>query len=201
MQWLLTAVILAAAAWMVSAVTHQEDKAAQGGRSRLLDRGRLSHSRVGADVRSKLDGWWRAVAVVAARAARATGSALWWALRAAGMAVATVSRSAGAGAVRVWTALRGDVAERRRTRIERRRRSRAARPQRVPFEKSLILTGPENSAVAVAVGVPTFNASARRPSALSRLLAFIQLVFLVVLWGSGAALAIAGAAWAVTRIV
>ena len=201
MQWFLTAVVLAAAAWMVSALTYEQDGSTDGGRSQLLDPGRLSLPRVGTDVRSKLDGWWRAVAVVAARATRRTGSALWLVLRAVGTAVATVSRSAGAGAVRVWTALRGDVAERRRTRIERRRRSRAARPQRVPFEKSLILTGPENSAVAVAVGVPTFNASARRPSALSRLLAFIQLVFLVVLWGSGAALAIAGAAWAVTRIV
>ena len=217
MQWLLTAVILAAAAWMVSALTYQEDEPAQGGRSTLLDPGRLSLPRVGADVRTRLDEWWRvggsavlrylrpagvavvraarAVAVAAARAARTTGSALWFVLRAVGTAVATVARSAGSGTARAWTGLRGDIADRRRH-----RRAHVV-PQRVPFEKALILTGPEDSGATVGVALPTFNGSAKRPSALSRLLAFVQLVFLVVLWGGGTALAIAGAAWAVTRIV
>ncbi len=220
MQWLLTAVVLGAACWMVSALTY-EDEGAAAGPSRLLDAGRESLPRVAAAGRTTVLRWAdavrsalirfagvagpglvtaaRATATIAVTATKGVGSAIWWILRTVGMALATAGRTVGATAARTRTAMRTRAAARHRARMERRRLAQTARQYRVPFEKSLILTGPQEEAVGVSL--PTFSALSRRPSALSRLLAFIQLMFLVVLWGSGAALAIAGAAWAVTRIV
>ncbi len=220
MQWLLTAVVLGAACWMVSALTYQDEGAAAGP-SRLLDAGRASLPRLAAGVQGTLARWAgvsraallrfvrvvgppiivaaRATATVTVRALRTTGSVLWFVLRTVAIAVARSARFAAVQAVRPWNATRSVIADLRRARTERQAPARSAQRYHVPFEKSLILTGPQESAVGVAL--PTFSAPARRPSALTRLLTFIQLVFLVVLWGSGAALAIAGAAWAVTRIV
>jgi hypothetical protein len=222
MQWLLTAVILGAACWMVSALTY-EDEAAASAPSRLLDAGRESLPRLSAAGRTTLLRWARAIRtgflqllraagpalLVAARVAatvtittiRTVGSAVWWVLRTVGIALGRAGRAAGVTTARTWTATRDRAAAREQARMEQRRLAQTAKRYRVPFEKSLILTGPQDTTAAAGVSLPAFSASSGRPSALSRLLAFIQLMFLVVLWGSGAALAIAGAAWAVTRIV
>ncbi len=221
MQWLLTAVVLGAACWMVSALTY-EDEGAASGPSRLLDAGRESLPRLGAASRRTLLRWAHAIRSGFVRFVRAAGpallaagrvaatvtvkaittgaSAVWWVLRTVGVTLGAAGRAVGSTAARTWTARRDRATAREQARMERRRLAQAAKRYRVPFEKSLILTGPQNAAAA-GVTLPTFSASSKRPSALSRLLAFIQLMFLVVLWGSGAALAIAGAAWAVTRIV
>ncbi len=221
MQWLLTAVVLGAACWMVSALTY-EDEGAAAGPSQLLDAGRESLPRVAAAGRTTVLRWAdairsalirfarvagpaavsaaRATATITVSATKAVGSAIWSILRTVGMVLVTAGRALGATVARSRTAMRTRTAARQRARTERRRFAQTARQYRVPFERSLILTGPQEE-VSAGVSLPAFNASSRRPSALSRLLAFIQLVFLVVLWGSGAALAIAGAAWAVTRIV
>ena len=221
MQWLLTAVVLGTACWMVSALTY-EDEGAAAAPSRLLDAGRDSLPRVAAAGRTTILRWLqatrsalirfahvvgpvlltagRATAMVTIKGTKTVATAIWWVLRMVGMAFVTAGHAIGTTAARTRAAVRTRSAVRQEARMERRRLAQTAQRHRVPFEKSLILTGPQEE-VAVGVSLPTFSASARRPSALSRLLALIQLVFLVVLWGSGAALAIAGAAWAVTRIV
>jgi hypothetical protein len=84
-------------------------------------------------------------------------------------------------------------------RKELRRRAQVAGRYKVRFDRSLILTGPDDPSDGVVL--PAFRLTSRPPSALSRLLAFLELLLLVVLWGGGTAIAIAGAAWAVTRIV
>ncbi|MDP8955728.1 MAG: hypothetical protein M3N24_02030 [Actinomycetota bacterium] len=205
---------------MVSALSYEDDGAAAG-QSRLLDVGRESVPRVAAAGRTTFLRLWQAIrstlarfleaagpvlvaagrttATASVRAIGAVGSAIWWVVRTVGMAFATAGRAVGFTAGRTRTAVQTRSAARQRARIERRRLAQTAQLDRVPFEKSLILTGPQEEAAGVAL--PTFGASARRPSALSRLLAAIQLVFFVVIWGSAAALAIAGAAWAVTQIV
>ena len=220
MQWLLTAVVLGAACWMVSALTY-EDEGAAAAPSRLLDAGRESLPRVAAASRTTLLRWsqalrsallrfghaagpmlaaaGRAMATIAIKATTRVGSAIWWVLRAVGMASATAARTIGATADRTRTAMQTRAAARQRKRMERRRLAQTARRYSVPFEKSLILTGPQEEAAGMSL--PAFSASARRPSALSRLVAAVQLVFLVVIWGSAAALAIAGAAWAVSQMV
>ena len=220
MQWLLTAVVLGAACWMVSALTY-EDEGAAAAPSRLLDAGRESLPRVAAASRTTVLRWWQAVRSALLRLAHAAGpvlvaagrtmatatvkvtttvgSAIWWVIRTVGTAFAAAARTLGVSAGRARTAMQTRAAGRQRTRMERRRLAQTAQRYSVPFEKSLILTGPQEEAASMSL--PAFNASARRPSALSRLLAAIQLVFLVVIWGSAAALAIAGAAWAVTQIV
>ena len=220
MQWLLTAVVLGAACWMVSALTY-EDEGAAGTPSRLLDAGRESLPRVAAASRTTVLRWlqavrsavlrfglaagpvlvagWRATATVTVKATTRVGSAIWWVLRTVGMVFATAAHTVGATAGRARTAMQNRATARQRTRMERRRLAQTAQPYSVPFEKSLILTGPQEESAGMSL--PAFSASARRPSALSRLLAAIQLVFLVVIWGSAAALAIAGAAWAVSQIV
>jgi hypothetical protein len=219
MQWLLTAVVLGAACWMVSALTYEDEGAAAP--SRLLDAGRESLPRVAAASRTTVLRWLRAVrsallrlghaagpvlvaagrvmATVAVKATTRVGSAIWWVLRTVGMAFTTAARTVGATAGRTRTAMQTRAAARQRTRMERRRLTQTAQRYSVPFEKSLILTGPQEEAVGVSL--PAFSASTKRPSALSRLAAAVQLVFLVVIWGSAAALAIAGAAWAVSQIV
>ena len=224
MQWLLTAVVLGAACWMVSALTYQEDEGTEGERSRLLEGGGWdSISRLATSARTTLGRWSelagsalvrfvrlvgppiaasaKATASFTMRVLRTTAAAVWTVVRAVAVTLAYGGRLVGTNAARAWSALRSGATElgRARSARARPRRRQTARPAAVPFERSFILTGPEESAVGVAL--PTFNGSAKRPSALTRLLAFVQLVFLVVLWGSGAALAIAGAAWAVTRIV
>ena len=221
MQWLLTAVILGAACWMVSALTYEDEGAA--GPSRLLDAGRESLPRVAVASSTTLLRWARALrtgilqlvraagpAVLAAvrvattitvTAIRTDSSAVWWVLRTVGIALGRAGRAAGATTARTWTATRDRAAAREQARMEQRRLAQTTKRYRVPFEKSLILTGPQDTTAAAGVSLPAFSASSGRPSALTRLLAFIQLMFLVVVWGSGAALAIAGAAWAVTRIV
>ncbi|HEX2266824.1 MAG TPA: hypothetical protein VHI97_01310 [Actinomycetota bacterium] len=220
MQWLLTAVVLGAACWMVSALTYGDEGAAAAP-SRLLNAGRESLPRVAAASRTTVLRWsqavrsallrfghaagpvlvaaGRAVATVIVKVTTRVGSAIWWVLRTVGMAFAAAARTVGATAGRTRTAMQTRAATRQRTRMERRRLAQTAQRYSVPFEKSLILTGLQEEAAGMSL--PAFSASARRPSALSRLLAAIQLVFLVVIWGSAAALAIAGAAWAVTRIV
>ena len=223
MQWLLTAVILGAACWMVSALTY-EDEGAAAAPSRLLDAGRESLPRVAAASRTTVLRWWQALrsallrfgqaagpvlvaagrttAAVAVKATTRAWSGIWWVLRIGGMAFATAARTVGATAARTRTAMQTRAAARRRTRMERGRLAQTAERYRVPFEKSLILTGPQEEAVGMSL--PAFSASsapAKRPSALSRLVAAVQLVFFVVIWGSAAALAIAGAAWAVSQIV
>ena len=160
MQWLLTAVVLGAACWMVSALTY-EDEGAAAAPSRLLDAGRDSLPRVAAAGRTTILRWLQATRSALIQFAHVAGPLL----LTAGRATATVTiKGTKTVATAIWWVLR-------------------------------------MQGMAFGVSRPTFSASARRPSALSRLLALIQLVFLVVLWGSGAALAIAGAAWAVTRIV
>ena len=187
MQWLLTAVVLGAACWMVSALTYQEDEGAEGERSRLLEGGGWeSVSRLATSARTTLSRWSELARSALVRFVRVVGPPI--------VASAKATASFTMRLVRTTASVPGTVVRRARP-----RRRHTPRPVAVPFEKSLILTGPEETAVGVAL--PTFNGSAKRPSALTRLLAFVQLVFLVVLWGSGAALAIAGAAWAVTRIV
>ncbi|HEX2089513.1 MAG TPA: hypothetical protein VHI54_06220 [Actinomycetota bacterium] len=220
MQWLLTAVVLGAACWMVSALTY-EDEGAAAVPSRLLNAGRESLPRVASASRSAIRRWLQALgsallrfgqaaapALVAAGRAVATatliattrvGSTIWWVLRTVGMAFATAARTVGTTAGRARTAMQTRAAARQRTRMERRRLAQMTQRYSVPFEKSLILTAPQEEPAGMSL--PAFSASARRPSPLSRLLAAIQLVFLVVIWGSAAALAIAGAAWAVTQIV
>jgi hypothetical protein len=220
MQWLLTAVVLGAACWMVSALTY-EDEGAASGPSRLLEAGRESLPRVAAAGRTTALRWSQAIrsglirfahlagpglvttgrvtATVIIRATKTVASAIWWILRAVGMGFVAAGRAVGATAERTRTAMQTRAMARQRTRMERRRLAQMARRYSVPFEKSLILTGPQEEAAGMSL--PAFSASARRPSALSRLLAAIQLMFLVVIWGSAAALAIAGAAWAVSQIV
>ncbi len=223
MQWLLTAVVLGAACWMVSALTY-EDEGAGAAPSRLLDAGRESLPRVAAAGRSTVLRWsqalgsallqfgqaagpvlvaaGRTMATVAVKATTRVGSAIWLVLRTVGMAFATAARTVGATAGRTRTAMQTRAAARQRTRMERRRLAQTAQRYSVPFEKSLILTGPQEEAAGMSLpAFSTSSASARRPSALSRLVAAVQLVFLVVIWGSAAALAIAGAAWAVSQIV
>ncbi len=223
MQWLLTAVILGAACWMVSALTY-EDEGAAAAPGRLLNAGRESLPRVVSASRTTVLRWWQAlrsallrlvqaagpllfaagrtVAKVAVKATTRVGSAIWWLLRTVGIAFATAARAVGGTVSRTRTALQTRAAARQRTRMERGRLAQTARRYSVPFEKSLILTGPQEEAVGMSL--PAFSASSaptKRPSALSRLVAAVQLVFLVVIWGSAAALAIAGAAWAVSQIV
>ena len=175
MQWLLTAVVLGAACWMVSALTYEDEGAAAAPAG-------------------------RATATVTVQAIKTASRGVWWLLRIVGLAFVAVGRAVEGAVGRTWTATRARRAARARARTERRQLAEARQRYRVPFEKSLIVTGPQDEA-AVGVALPTFSAYSRRPSALSRLLAFIQLMFFVVLWGSGAALAIAGAAWAVLRFV
>jgi hypothetical protein len=220
MQWLLTAVVLGAACWMVSALTY-EDEGAAAGPSRLLDAGRESLPRVAAASRTTVLRWsqvlrsallrfghaagpvlvaaGQVMAAVAVDATTRVGSAIWRVIRTVGMAFAAAARTVGATAGRTRTAMQTRAAAWQRTRMERRRLTRTAERYSVPFEKSLILTRPQEEAVGVSL--PAFSASTKRPSALSRLVAAVQLVFLVVIWGSAAALAIAGAAWAVSQIV
>ncbi len=223
MQWLLTAVILGAACWMVSALTY-EDEGAAGAPSRLLDVGRESLPRVAAASRTTVLRWWRALrsallrfgrvagpmlvaagrtmATISVKATTRVGSAIWWVLHTVGMAFSTAARMFGATAVRTRTAMQTRAAARQRTRMERGRLAQMARRYSVPFEKSLILTGPQEEAAGMPLrAFSASSASTKRPSALSRLVAAVQLVFLVVIWGSAAALAIAGAAWAVSQIV
>ena len=187
MQWLLTAVVLGAACWMVSALTY-EDEGAAAAPSRLLEVGRASIPRLGAAGRSALIRW-----------SQVARSAIWRVLRTVGIAIGTAARAVGATVGRTQTAMRTRAAARQRARVERRRLTQTAQ-RYVPFEKSLILTGPQET-TAAGMSLPAFSLSTKRPSALSRLLAAIQIVFLVVIWGSAAALAIAGAAWAVSQIV
>jgi hypothetical protein len=86
MQWLLTAAILAAACWMVSALTYQ-DEGAGGTPSRLLDAGRESLPRVAAASRTTALRWWQALRSALLRFGHAAGPVL----VAAGRTMATVA--------------------------------------------------------------------------------------------------------------
>jgi len=202
----LTVVVLGTACWFVSALTYKPQEIEAGLRPRLENLPRsavpalksLAHA-----LRAAASWLWpfvRRAGMVAGRALRATAIAVARASRVGALAVGRSARATGIAAFRAWEGTKQDFRELARRRRERRSRTgRVTRQRRVDFDQSLILTAPEDDPGGVLLPATSFPS--RRPSAVSRTVAFVQLLFLVVLWGSVAALAIAGAAWAVARIV
>ena len=195
MQWLLTAVVVGAACWMVAALTIESDKSFG---EILKPRLRAAGRSLGNAVRIAGGMSVRAVSGLA----RASAGALNSFGRASARAFSRVFRTIGRVSVRGSHALGSRLAGLRSVRTERRNRRRVAQRQSLDFERTALVTGPERPEQVVTGSLPILNLSpSDEPPPFSRLLAFLQLLFLVVLWGGGAALAIAGAAWAVTRIV
>ena len=172
MPWLLTAVVLIGTCWFIAALASQP---AEGAEPQELGK-------------------------LAARAWEGLGKVL----RAVASAILRGLAAGGRTAARSWRQTRSDVAafvrSRRDQRADRRARDRAPKTHRPRFERSFILTRPDELEEEEEDVVP-LTAMSRTRSGASRLVAFVEIVFLVVVWGSGAALAIAGAVWAVTRMV
>ena len=171
MPWLLTAVVLIGTCWFIAALASQP---AEGAEAQEL--GKLAASA------------WEGLRKL---------------LRVVASAVVRGAAAGGRTAARSWRQTRSDAGAFVRSRREQ-RRDRAAKTVKPQFERSFILTRPDEPASEEAEEeddvVPLMAMSARQSGA-SRLVAFAQIVFLVIVWGSGVALAIAGAVWAVTRMV
>jgi hypothetical protein len=202
----LTVVVLGTACWFVSALTFKPQETEAGLRPRLENLPRAavpSLKSVAQTLRAAASWLWpllRRAGIATARALRGTAIAVARAIRVGALAVGRTARATGLAALQSWDGTKQDLRELARRRRERRSRTgHVTRQRRVDFDQSLILTAPEDDPGGVLLPATSFPS--RRPSAVSRTVAFVQLMLLVVLWGSAAALAIAGAAWAVARIV